>query len=327
MRWWLAICLLALGLMVGCSKSEDKAKKYAAKCLDDSAEPDNEICEKACDAGDGESCKELFLQLMLHGPELVPDGPNQTTFQEPHYQRAYAILEKGCKTGYLECCGMLAGAQSKGIGTPTNKMLALKTHRKACEKGYQPCCTQLGVELVFGDVPNLDRGLELLRSSCDAGEGEGCAYLATVYEQGKWVKKDIAKGRALLQKGCDASEKVCCLRLGKIYLDLSDTGVRDVERGLKLLEKGCELRSQDSCVALIVTYGGKFPFVAKDEAKSFHYAEKSCALHEDGCFILALYHHRGLGTPKDPEKTRAILNKYCHAGHQQFCDEKQRLGL
>jgi len=179
----------------------------------------------------------------------------------------------------------------------------------------------------------LRRGLGLLSSACEAGEGTACVRAATLFEAGPAPVRDEARALASLQRSCEAGVPGGCSALALRYL--TGRGVApDRARALELYRRvselfraSCEAGESSACAelgqAFAVGQGG-----VADPARALVYQEKACALGEvDSCLGAAARLRQGSqGVP--PDATRAsslearaetLLDAACGSGSGVAC--------
>ena len=118
-----------------------------------------EFLDRACGAGDAESCAEAgdrWLQAETRDPP-----------------RAIAALQRGCDAANAAACVRLARVYEEGDGALPNASTAADVREKACSAGDGKSCRRLAG---ISDSPG--RVADLLRKGCDGGDAVSCA-LAT----------------------------------------------------------------------------------------------------------------------------------------------------
>lgn len=88
--------------------------------------------------------------------------------------------------------------------------------RKSCEEdGDAMECFTLGYMFDKGkDVPRDEaRGAALYQKACDTGFGPSCFNLGNMFTDGRGVAKDATRALALYRKACDGGVKPACDRL------------------------------------------------------------------------------------------------------------------
>lgn len=114
-----------------------------------------EFFQKACDAGDTDTCKEY---------ELTQDT-----------SKFKAILQKACDAGNQNACprlGELYAEEAKNIGKDKGKEL----YQKACDLGSANGCYELAVSYNIGRgvSQDINKAKELYKKACDLKESSAC---------------------------------------------------------------------------------------------------------------------------------------------------------
>ena len=156
-------------------------------------------------------------------------------------------LDEKCDNGDSEACKDLGNRYSSSLyGIPEDYPKAIFYFEKVCKKGnekdeyFADACTRLGMIYDF-ELPRAQRdykkALKLFTLGCEGGDEIGCRGVLEMYEQGRGVPKNPAKGAAYLKKSCDSKNNwAACYWLGRY----------EAERGnrsgaVRYFKKACEL--------------------------------------------------------------------------------------
>jgi hypothetical protein len=110
----------------------------------------------------------------------------------------------------MRSCGNLGLMYEKGWGVQMDMARAVQLYTRACHAGVAVACRNVGrLSEANGPTPDLDRSnsaygraLELSTAACERGSGEGCATAEYMYEDGKGVPPDAARGHELVSQAC-----------------------------------------------------------------------------------------------------------------------------
>lgn len=150
-------------------------------------------------------------------------------------------------------------------------------------------------------------------------------YTNATLEEGdaafKEKKYDIAEG--IFSKFCSSGNIEACVKQGQVYTD-SDS-LKNTVKAFSLFKDACDKGSGRGCNQLGVHYmdDGK-------EATGMEYFKKSCqnGLYA-GCRNTAFFYKRGTRKeiPQDIALAVEFMSKACALGHQDSCEEAERLPL
>lgn len=162
------------------------------------------LYERGCSAGYQPSCL-ARATLQWRGTAGANRDPEAAVAQ---FKRlcAEANDAKNASVG-AEACIHLGFAQATGVGTVRDLIQAKSHFETYCSRGHQLACAHLGHHLVSnrGTEADRKRGEELLRSSCDSANGQGCLFLADLPRITKAHRKD------LLARACQLDVEEACV--------------------------------------------------------------------------------------------------------------------
>jgi hypothetical protein len=130
---------------------------------------------------------------------------------------------------------------------------ALPLYMKACEGGYAAGCGDAGYLYQQGKGVTTDtaKGVQLYGKGCNGGYMMACSNLAYMYQVGTGVVLDLGRARELYQQACNGNLGNGCWHLGQFYEQ--GTGVtKDRTLARNYYQKGCNLQLKQSCEALKV---------------------------------------------------------------------------
>jgi len=167
-------------------------------------------------------------------------------------EQEYPNLETSCKSGDAKSCGILA--QQAYVETNKHYLDYKKSRKyaiKACEGKDAVGCYYLG--LLYLDTDKVS-ATKYFQKSCDikAGPG-GCFALASAYQNGDGVKKDISKAVKYYDKSIKSGNKAAYLggnlNMGLIYY-FGDEGIaQNKSKGIQYLKSSCDGGLQQGCRA------------------------------------------------------------------------------
>lgn len=157
------------------------------------AQSDYETGVALCAKGDAKACNVVGAMFAtgVHGIKL-------------DLAQAFPYFDKSCAGGYAIGCANLANAYFSGLGVTMDQKKSLVMYQRACDLGAVTACVDLGVQYRDGkgaadeDRP---RAVKLFQRACDLN-GPACASLASMYELGWGVPKDLARAKQLYEKSC-----------------------------------------------------------------------------------------------------------------------------
>jgi len=94
-----------------------------------------------------------------------------------------------------------------GLGVTTDRSRAVQLYQRSCDLGAVPACVDLGVIYRDGkgvQEKNPTYAAQLFQRACDLSAA-ACASIASMYELGVGVAKDVARAVSLYQRSCRAT--------------------------------------------------------------------------------------------------------------------------
>lgn len=201
-----------------------------------------EACSKKCHEGSPDACR--FLGCIYKWG----DGIKQ------NYKAAFKYIKIACDHGSGPSCNTLGSFYEDGIGTKRNPLKAHEYTVKSCELKYGGACQTIGSRYLhgsFGYSKNLKQALYYLTEACNYDK-KYCGYLASMYEQGIGVHKDLKRAFLLRERACSAGggwvAEDCCIA-GKYHAS-GVTGKKDLLAAEKLFTQSCKEGYSESCFML-----------------------------------------------------------------------------
>jgi TPR repeat protein len=109
-----------------------------------------------------------------------------------------------------------------------------------------------------GDV---EKGIEILKRSCEDGNASNCNVLGSLYKNGYGVKRDYSKAVEFYKKACEGGFTKSCVALGLMY-EFGKGAAKDKNRALELYKKTCNSNDQDGCENYKRAVEGKNKFMS-----------------------------------------------------------------
>ena len=196
----------------------------------------------------------LFLVMTLTG-FLGAHHPGR----DPHFWQTACVegrrngcatwvhtLEIACVHGSGRACMTLGSLRTEGRLTQRNLAEAGKDFARACDAAIPDSCAGL-VSLIQHNTASV------LQSPCDAGDGESCFLLASLYYAGGGVPKDYFRAVSLFNEACTHGWPRGCGGLGECYK--SGHGVEpDPAKAAQYFETACRNGIAASCYAVAGLY-------------------------------------------------------------------------
>src|ERR1019366_6114433 len=101
----------------------------------------------------------------------------------------------------------------------TDRSRAVQLYQRSCDLGAATGCVDLGVLYRDGrGVPakNPARAVQIFQRACDLSAA-ACASIASMYELGVGVPKDVARAKALYQRSCGATPSDSAEDIQKVW--------------------------------------------------------------------------------------------------------------
>ncbi|MCW5802073.1 MAG: sel1 repeat family protein [Deltaproteobacteria bacterium] len=190
---------------------------------------DAKDCAAQCDANDAASCATLAA-MYREGSGVAKD-----------WKQAASYADRACKKDVAPACRTLAAAKLGGEGTAKDVAGAIALLDKACLAGDGAGCVDLGVAKLADKKLANDAQYAFRRACYGGGEYEGCAWLGTLYAEGKGGMTASPKLAAqFFEKGCKEGSMRACSGLAEL-LAAGKGGVdKNAARAKELYGKACD---------------------------------------------------------------------------------------
>lgn len=257
-----------------------------------------------------------------------------------HARLAFDVLDASCdETGDARACGEAGDLLFVGVGVKADPTAARTRLAKACAGGERDACRSLGDAWAGTDDA---RAASFWAEACRSKDARACHALATAYERGAGVPRDLRHASALLiglrdskeiaarkaldahvelwRRDCDARADASCLSLGMriVHRLTSDAAATRDARAFAAFQRGCEVgRVSGACVRLARAYADGHG-TKRDVAKATKLLETACVARDDeACVELSLMVARG---PKPDEPlSAALLDDACRRDDARAC--------
>jgi len=158
----------------------------------------------------------------------------------------------------------------------------------------------------------------LYQQACQGGYPSGCASLASLYQNGFGVPKDVKRANTLLTNSCEASVPDACVILGVNYDAGTGTKIDHAE-ARRLFSQACEAGDDLGCVNLALGY--KNGTIGKpDPAKAVETLTNACNRGlNSSCADLGKMYEFGDGIASDPSSASTVFSRGCTAGSAENC--------
>lgn len=239
--------------------------------------------EKSCNRGERSSCHIMG---------------NRNSAQESPQDRLKGVsfYRKACDSDYAPSCSALGYAYFAGHGVPIDLAKAASFYRKACEFGDTESCDSASLEVLRSRQKSAVDALQKAREGCDAGDANGCNFLANAYEGGDGVKRDLSKAATLHLKACELGQPAGCMLLGAQY-----------ENGKGVVKDAAKAQASFGKAAPLYLSG----------------CEEG---HGQSCLRLGDLYQSGIGGTKDFQKALLFYRKGCDLENEVACKNVTRLG-
>ena len=301
------------------------------------------LYERACQGGNTAGCN--YLAFMYEDGRGRPRDPTQ----------AAKLYRRGCEAKNEASCSNLGLLHRSGRGVPRDLKRALELHEQACKRDVQVGCYSLGVMYSTGfDVPRNEGraknifdtsckaghlgscrelalmiqdddeagATKLFLNGCDAGDGDSCSYLSSLYSKNPGLLGPDPREALLRKRACNQGRgRACMIQAQKETLEVET----DWEKVIDYWDRSCGNGNVIGCTMLGgYAERGERPF-ERDLARARAYYELACGWRfPRGCAHLALLYRDGIGVPRNPEKAKALLRLADRAEGGFGCDRDEQ---
>ncbi len=188
---------------------------------------DGPDCTKQCEAGNAGSCAAL-ASMHKSGTGVAKD-----------WAKAASFGQKACDKDFIAGCRIVAAAKLGGEGVDKDVKGAIALLDKACKAGDGVGCVDLGVAQLSSKGVAEQSQYSFRRACYGGGQADGCAWLGSLYAQGKGgVGASPKLAVSFLEKGCKDGSARACDGLGDLVKAGKGTA-KDAKRAKELFDKAC----------------------------------------------------------------------------------------
>jgi len=161
-----------------------------------------------CNTGDAKACNVVGAMYAtgMHGVRL-------------DHTQSFKYFEKSCDAGHPIGCANLANQYYNGLGVTMDRAHAVAVYQKGCDLGAVTACVDLGViyrDGKGGAAKDQVYSAKLFVHACELSPA-ACASIASMYELGWGVPKDLARAKALYDRSCHAPRSDLAEDIQKVW--------------------------------------------------------------------------------------------------------------
>ncbi len=243
--------------------------------------------------------------------------------KETNYENLYELFKQYCdEEKDLRACAYCGEMKILGLGTNKTVNRGIMLLKQSCEEADAYACGNLGYRYFAADEVETDefKAFNLLNYACNNGEFGACRYVAAFYENEIGVTYDKDKIEYLYTKSCDNADAVSCHKLGMLYL--SQNSEEQKMKANQPLTTGCDYGSTRACSVLGDLYSEGINGVKKDDNKAYELYRRACdGSDAKGCYHLAECYAHGTGVKKSRNVAATLYVKACEIGSIKACEQ------
>lgn len=149
---------------------------------------------------------------------------SNASYAEERQESGFEAMKRECRNGKALSCGLVGSMFVEGKDTDGNKI-----------------------------PQNIPIGMQLLTTSCNAGDISACTSLGGFYRDGQYIKEDKFKAAKIFKTICDigsnefgSSSGLACFQLG-IMTKNGEGVLKDKYKAIELFNKACTLGISHGC--------------------------------------------------------------------------------
>ena len=248
----------------------------------------------SCDDGEQRACMGLAYLLVRHDPKSEA------------YGQALLKFDSACVGGLGPAC--IAGAEQRRIGTARKSEAPeqLSMWDSACTLNEPIGCAGHGEKLSRGKL-TWEGAFDAWTRACDLGDAHSCSQLGSLVDKPhdpQWSGELPVE--QYLSRGCDAGDPEGCFWLAETTLPKK--GEPD-EPTYMLLEQSCTGEHGPGCAALAAVHlERKTAF--DEEIAARHLSTACGNGSYDSCRLLGLMYLNGRGVERDRRKAKELLERF-----------------
>jgi TPR repeat protein len=231
-----------------------------------------------------------------------------------------ADCERQCEAGEPVSCALAGGMYEHGWGVKPNAQTAFKYYKSSCKAGNIDGCTGQAYLYSKGEGGIQEDGgkaEKMFIEACMKGNGRACSGLG----QRLRLKGKMRDALPLFARGCTLGYPRACFYLGSF----GSTTTQAPEMNLKAFERACFGRDLRGCLgAATVLKSGKVGDPSKADMflkVGLGGLERSCSTGDGDSCKSAGDWWAGKYDPgtRDPDKARSFYQQACQAGQKDAC--------
>ncbi|HHH54898.1 MAG TPA: sel1 repeat family protein, partial [Bacteroidetes bacterium] len=237
-------------------------------------------------------------------------------------KKSIELYEKACALNDIRACDGLGFlyTRSESFMKP-NEALSLKYFMKTCELAPYTC-EKIATAYETGNKlkKNIDNAIKFYEKACDNNLTQSCSKLGRIHLENQNYKTALP----FLIKACESKEDWSCTQVAKVYENGNKEVLKDKEKSVLFYDKACDFGSRTSCKNLALKYLSE-ENPAKNMHKVLHYFVKACDKADaDACREVALIYKSGKnGVKINKMRSLNFFSKACNYGNEKSCKLKQ----
>ncbi|MEL6414275.1 MAG: tetratricopeptide repeat protein [Pseudomonadota bacterium] len=233
-------------------------------------------------------------------------------YSRPLLEFITTVDEQTLSPGDLTIAGY---ALAMGVGVQTDFQRGIRMLKASCDQGHLRGCALLGYFYLSSESHDLQSEAEpLLTPTCEAGNMWACSTLVTAYTYGIGVDADEARATKYANRACEHPRERICADAALLLRDINKTD------SLRLHKKSCDADSAVACLNLAAAYNRRaFDDPAPEEVKNL--LDKSCRLGLDNaCWGYLHYFTKRQTEHSDPTPYIEASDRICRRGLTDACN-------
>ncbi len=172
-----------------------------------------ESARQGCDNGSAESCRKLAEH---YRPRILGAPEKEEVQRSADWSHSAEAGRRACELGSAPACLELANLLLKMPSPVYSESEGLSLIDQACMKSVPDCMEQIvkpAMQTVLSGIPP-KMIVSLVRSGCDAGDGQACYVLGQALQEGELgLKQDAPAALEAYRRACDAKHEIACYEI------------------------------------------------------------------------------------------------------------------
>lgn len=223
------------------------------------------IYQVSCEAGEVIACANLGI-MYGRGEGVERDFGRAQDYLQPAceknendsaciflaeiYEKNAAYREDIIKYLHLACqFGNGDGCYRAGVFYESRKSYenALKNYDKACQfSSYEGCFSAALIQESENEQLSFSSALNYYKIACENNHWRSCNNLGIIYEEGKRINKDNAKGFFYYYRACEHGHAIACYNIAQYY-QFGKISPADMNMAIMYYDKSCLLGNRAAC--------------------------------------------------------------------------------